>query len=129
MPGWGTGSFENEDAQNWLKKLGTISPDDLHQIFTAVDPIGYLQAPEASIVIAAAEAIAAHKGAPPEVVPSEIAEWLSRSPEVPPGVSESALRAVHCVRLSSELKDLWLEADGLNEWSTGLRDLEQRLAD
>jgi hypothetical protein len=38
-----------------------------------------------------------------------------------------ARTAVNKVRLSSELKDLWLEAEGLNEWSAALRDLEKRL--
>lgn len=128
MPGWGTGSFENEEAQNWLKKLKTLSPNDLEQIFSAVDPASYLDAPAASVVIAAAEAVAGLKGAPPDPMPREIQEWLSHPPNPPANLSELARSAVSQVRFSSELKDLWLEADGLNEWSTGLRDLEQRLA-
>ena len=52
MAGWGTGSFENEEAQNWLKNLKTLGLDDLSEIFSAVDPAGYLEAPAASIVIA-----------------------------------------------------------------------------
>lgn len=128
MAGWGTGSFENEEAQNWLKNLKTLGLDDLSEIFRAVDPAGYLEAPAASIVIAAAEVIAARKGAPPQPVPREIEEWLRQAPTALSALSELACHAVHCVRLNSELKDLWLEADGLNEWSTGLRDLEQRLA-
>jgi hypothetical protein len=128
MPGWGTRSFENEDAQDWLKQMKTLSLNDLQQIFTAVDPASYLDAPAASVVVAAAEVIAALKGAPPDPLPREIQEWLSHPPSLPADLSELARCAVSQVRFSSELKDLWLEADGLNEWSTGLRDLEQRLA-
>jgi hypothetical protein len=42
-------------------------------------------------------------------------------------MTDLARRAVERVRLNSELKDLWLEAEGLNEWSAVLRDLEARL--
>ncbi len=128
MPGWGTGSFENEEAQSWLKQLKTLGMDDLGQIFRAVDAASYLEAPAASVVVAAAEVVAAHKGAPAEPLPHEIRDWLSQAPAAPIALSELAHDAVRCVRLNSELRDLWLEADGLNEWSTGLRDLEQRLA-
>jgi hypothetical protein len=27
MVAWGTGSFENDDAADWLAKVGTIAPD------------------------------------------------------------------------------------------------------
>jgi hypothetical protein len=33
MAGWGTGSFENDDAADWVKKLGAMAPEDLTQIF------------------------------------------------------------------------------------------------
>jgi hypothetical protein len=128
MSAWGCGSFENDDAQDFLGALHSKTIDDLSQmLIRAADPGGYLEAPDASVVVAAAEVIAALKGAPPQPLPSKIAEWVSKVPAASPDVSELAHRAVHNVRLNSELKDLWLEADGLNEWSTGLRDLEQRL--
>jgi hypothetical protein len=44
-------------------------------------------------------------------------------------MSELARLAVYKVRTNSELKDLWLEAEGLNEWSAVLRDLEDRLSE
>ena len=44
-----------------------------------------------------------------------------------PDLIDLARRAVERVRINSELKDLWLEAEGLNEWSTALRGLEERL--
>jgi hypothetical protein len=31
------------------------------------------------------------------------------------------------VRRNSELKDLWFEADGLNDWIQALKDLQARL--
>ncbi len=128
MPGWGTGSFENDEAQNWLKQMKALSLNDLQQIFSGVDPVAYLEAPAASIVIAAAEVVAALKGAPPPRLPNEIVEWISQAHPASSELREVACQTVHHVRIHSELKDLWLEADGLNEWSASLRDLEQRLS-
>jgi hypothetical protein len=127
MVGWGTGSFENEAAQNWLKNLTGLSADELRQILRAVDHAEYAGASQASIAIAAAEVVAAQKGAPPQSLPREIEEWLTHAPAAPDGLSELARNTVNRVRTNSELKDLWLEAEGLNEWSSGLRDLERRL--
>lgn len=130
MGGWGTGSFENDEAQEFLSQLKSLGIDDLTQILSrAADQDNYLEASESSIAIAAAEVIAALKGTPSTFVPGEIADWIiANKTGANPGLNESARRAVNKIRTNSELKDLWLEAEGLNEWSAGLRDLEQRLA-
>jgi hypothetical protein len=130
MPGWGTGSFENEDAQNFLRQLSTIGIDDLRSILAlAADNDGYLEAPNCSVAVAAAEVVATAKGKPPQTVPREVAEWVGKIEGTPSSaMSELTRRAVDRVRTNSELKDLWLQAEGLNEWSAALRDLENRLA-
>jgi len=130
MGGWGTGSFENEDAQGFLGQLKSLGIDDLKQILArAADDGSYIGAPESSVAIAAAEVIAALKGAPSQTVSREIEAWVGKTHGgSTPELNELASRAVNKVRLNSELKDLWLQAEGLNEWSAGLRDLEQRLA-
>ena len=130
MPGWGTGSFENEDAQNFLAVLSSKEPADLKSILArAGDQVDYMDAAESSIVIAAAEVVAAAKGNPPQTVPSQIAAWIGQFEGAPSAeMSQLAGRAVDRVRTNSELKDLWHEAEGLNEWSAGLRDLQERLA-
>jgi hypothetical protein len=129
MPGWGTGSFENDDAQNFLSALHWKQPEDLKQILGGADQVEYLEAPESSVLIAAAEVVATAKGSPPQTVPRQIAEWVGKIEGAPSAeMSELARRAVNKVRLTSELKDLWHEAEGLNEWSAVLNDLEARLA-
>jgi hypothetical protein len=130
MAGWGTGSFENEDARDWLAQLGSLGIDDLRQILArAVDQAGYLEAPASSVAVAAAEVVAALKGAPTPAAPREILDWTHKAKDGPiPDLTDLAIRAVRRVRTNSELKDLWLEAEGLNEWSAALRDLETRLA-
>jgi hypothetical protein len=129
MAGWGSGSFDNEDAHAWLGQLAQLTTDDLKRLLSRVDDSAYLEAPESSVIVAAAEAVAALQGAPAEALPRAIVEWTSRTKAAPsPDLAALALRAVQRVRTDSELKDLWLEADGLNEWSANLRDLEKRLA-
>jgi hypothetical protein len=128
MPGWGTGSFENDDAQNFLGALHGRRPEDLKEILAHADRDDYLDAAEGSVVVAAAEIVAAAKGAPPATVPRQMSDWLGGIEGSPSAeMNEIARRAVNRVRQNSELKDLWLQADGLNEWSASLRDLEERL--
>jgi hypothetical protein len=142
MPGWGTGSFENEDVQNFLVRLNSLGVDDLRPILArAADQDDYLEAPESSVAVAAAEVVAAlivaekvaaeKKEVSSPAVPRELADWIKTSKNntgVQPDLVDLARRAVERVRTNSELKDLWLEAEGLNEWSAALRDLEGRLS-
>jgi hypothetical protein len=141
MAGWGTGSIQNEDAQKFFGGLNCLQIDDLTPILArAADQSDYLEAAESSIAVAAAEAVAAlvaaakagdaKKKAPSAIAPKELAAWVEKENEagVSPELVDLARRAVERVRTNSELKDLWLEAEGLNEWSASLRDLEKRLA-
>jgi|ERR1022692_538598 hypothetical protein len=128
MAAWGTGSFENDDAAGWLAKLGTIAPDNLTQIFVqAADHPGYLEASAASVVVAAAEVIAALSSSTAQGVPPEIVKWTTNRPASTPELKTLALRALERVRRNSELKDLWLEADGLNDWTAAIQDLQTRV--
>jgi hypothetical protein len=139
MGGWGTGSFENDEAQDFLGRLGALGVDDLRPILArAADQEGYLEAPESSTAVAAAEAVAALVTAAKDetssgTTPRQVVDWIRKnatsksSATVPPDLVDLARRAVERVRTSSELKDLWLEAEGLNEWSAALRNLEARL--
>src|SRR5260370_40162927 len=58
--GWGTGSLENEDAQSFLGRLNSMGVDDLRSTLArAADQDDYLEAPESSSAVAAAEVVAA----------------------------------------------------------------------
>ncbi|MGC1647047.1 MAG: DUF4259 domain-containing protein, partial [Candidatus Sulfotelmatobacter sp.] len=79
MGAWGSGSFENDDAANWIGKLGTITPEDLTKVLVqAADDPAYLEAPAASAAVAAGEVVAALNGAPAEGAPVEIAAWAKK---------------------------------------------------
>src|SRR5690348_10090933 len=133
MAGWGTGSFENEDAQSFLGRLNSLSADDLRRMLSRAAEHDYLEAPESSAVVVAAEVVAALVAAANDetsspATPRQISDWISTNDgSAPPDLINLARRAVEKVRTNSELKDLWLEAEGLNEWSASLRDLEGRL--
>ncbi len=130
MGGWGTGSFENEDAQNFLGRLSSVDVGDLREMLVHAADQDYLDAPESSVAVVAAEVVATAKGKPPQSTPGQIAEWVGKIEGQPSAeMSDLARRAVERVRTNSELKDLWLEAEGLNEWSAALRDLEKRLSE
>jgi hypothetical protein len=134
MPGWGTGSFENDDAQNFLGRLHSLSIDDLRQMLARAADQEYVDAPESGAVVAAAEVVASlvafgKDETASSATPRQIFEWISRSEaEMPPDLANVAMRAVEKVRTNSELKDRWLEAEGLNEWGAALRDLKERLS-
>jgi Domain of unknown function (DUF4259) len=134
MPGWGTGSFENEDAQSFLGRLNSLGVDDLRQMLAHAADQDYLEAPESGAVVAAAEVVAALVAAANDetsspATPRQILDWISKSKAgPPPDLVEAARQAVEKVRTNSELKDLWLEAEGLNEWNAALRELKERLS-
>lgn len=129
MGAWGTGSFENDDAADWVGKLGTITPDDLTKVLVqAADDPAYLEASAASAAVAAGEVVAALNGAPAEGAPAAIADWAKKHPEAfTPELKALAMRTLDRVRKNSELKDLWMEADGLNDWIGAMRELQARL--
>jgi hypothetical protein len=133
MAGWGTGSFENEDAQSFLVRLNSLSADDLRQMLSRAAEHDYLEAAESGAVVVAAEVVAALVAAANDetsspATPRQISDWISTNDgSAPPDLINLARRGVEKVRTNSELKDLWLEAEGLNEWSASLRDLEGRL--
>jgi len=137
MPGWGTGSFENEDAESFLGELKSFRIEDLRpSLARAADQEDYIEARESSVAIAAAEVIAAliaaEENGESSPAPRQISDWIGQNKGAGavdlPEFRDLAQRAVERVRTSSELKDLWLEAEGLNEWSAALRDLERRLS-
>ena len=131
MAGWGTGSLENDDAQKFLSEMKSLSVDDLKQkLVRAADQEEYLEAPESSVAVAAAEVVATMVGGKAaESAPQKIKDWIQeKKPVASAEFVDLARRAVERVRTNSELKDLWMEAEGLNEWSAELRNLAERLA-
>jgi Domain of unknown function (DUF4259) len=90
----------------------------------------YLEAPEASMALAAAEVVAAALGHPAASPPDEVAAGVnSNGSVVAPGYVAIALAAVERVLAGdSEIRELWTDA-GDDEWLESVHGLRQRLVD
>ena len=131
MGAWGADSFENDDALDWLADFCDDPEENvilaaLRQVADAGDG-DYLEAPDCSAGVAAAEVVAALKGAT-RYVPEDVKGCLAASHIKPDEhLVETALRALARVRSNSELKELWDESGDAAEWNEALGDLESRL--
>ena len=137
MGAWGTDSFANDDAMDWVADLEETR--DLSAVRAALDAVTereapYIDAPLGSVAIAAAEVVAALRGRAHTGLPDEVSEWVRVvDGAVDPALVTLAARAVHAVvddPARSELRDLWNEAAGedLLAWQASVADLQQRLA-
>ena len=127
--GWETGSFDNDDALDWIYELS--ESDNLSVVESAlqnaVDASGYLQAPTGSAAIAAAEVVAALRGKPRSELPTEVTDWVrTHRFAVGSDLVETARSAISAVKNpeSSELAQLWSESKELADaWEADLGDL------
>ena len=130
MGAWAEGSFGNDDALDWVNELSAAG---VSAITGAFDTAGarYLQAPDGSMIIAAAEVVAAAHGSPSPDLPEDVRERvMSLRTEIinVPGPRKRAVQAVDRVMGDgSELKKLWEEGDS-EPWLILVRDLRARLA-
>jgi uncharacterized protein DUF4259 len=127
---WGSGSFENDDALDWAKEFEE-KPTMAFVVASLkrVTGDGYIEAPEASAAIAAAEVVAAAAGKPSPTLPTGVAAWAakqSRSDATAqlPLARQAVARVARGER--SELRDLWQESNA-GAWQAAISDLENRL--
>ncbi len=129
MGAWGVGTFDNDDALDWVIELqnsNNLSP--IIMAFSVIDKSSYLEAPDCSRALAAAEVVAALKGNPGNELPDEIVAWLSSNKlsmdsELAVNAKGSAIK----IKQSSELKELWEESENLAEWENAINNLILRL--
>ncbi len=130
MGAWGAGSFDNDDASDFVHELEETSDLDLVRavLTEVVETSDYLEAPEGSVAGAAADVVASARGNPPAELVESVRAWLTRvRPEPSDDDIELALRALDRVRgTESELAELWSDA-GEGDWSRAMADLESRL--
>jgi hypothetical protein len=129
MGAWGAGSFENDDALDWASELAGSSgvaavEDALDLSATSAE---YLEAPECSIGLAAAETVAAMNGKPAADLPDEVAAFARAAGRPTGSLVDAASSAVARVLEKSELRELWEESESYDDWRARLIDLQQRL--
>lgn len=131
--GWDTGPFDNDDALDWVWEL--TDTDDLSAIDRALNGVlespGYIEAPTASMAIAAAEVLAALAGNPAGALPDEVSNWVdAHDLAVSADMAAKARKVIRLVmdEEASELAQLWADAPALaNAWRSGVEDLRRRL--
>ena len=129
---WGYGSFENDDALDWLDDLGRHSGSELIMIaLSTADPkASYIEAPQCSQALAAAEIVAAAHGSASKTLPAGAVQWVRRvKPTVTSALLSAARSAVDVCRNSdhSELRALWLESKQSSAWLAETAALRSRL--
>lgn len=131
MGTWGHGPFDNDDAGDWVWELE--ESQDFSAVQAALEAvtrpgIGYIEAPDCSTAVAAAEVVAASLGRPTPSLPKEATAWVASRGSPPKQVVALAKQALAAIKSKSELRDLWEESESFNEWVQSLAGLEARLA-
>ena len=131
MGAWGISAFENDDALDWLGDFcDEPGEEPLKDAFVSVNEIAndYLESPEASNALIAAEIVAFLLSLPSSNLPEHSKECLENL-QIKPNddLVSSAVKAVERVKTDSELKELWEETDNFQEWNKIVDELIGRL--
>ena len=128
MGTWGTGAFQNDDASDWLYELDET--DGLEPIESALESVleaDGIEAPDASMALAAAEVVAALAGKPLVNLPDGARTFIAGRPRPDAALVEMAHRAVTAIGGKSELLDLWQDSEEFAKWKATLASLDGRL--
>lgn len=129
MGTWGTGSFENDHAADFM--IDVLDSGDLSLLRDVLDNVltstEYVEAPDAELAIVAAEIVAAARGRASLAAQQEegLADWLAR---IRPHIDGDLLRQCRdaLARIlgdHSELRELWEETDSAHAWRATLVEL------
>lgn len=133
MGAWGAGSFENDDAADFLGDVlenGDISL--LREVFDNVlTSTEYVESPDACQAIVAAEIIAAALGRP-TLAAQQVQELAALLPTIRPDidaglVAQAADALARILEPNSELLELWEESESLLEWQALMQELRLQL--
>lgn len=132
MGTWSAASFGNDDALDWLGDLvDEQDPDFVMNTLEIVADFPGFEPPEAwdcCCALAAAEMVAAARGAPPAEFPDGAKRWLAATELcVDEELLSIARKAISKVLSQSRLKDLWDESEYKGQWYQEMESLQQRL--
>lgn len=135
MGAWDVGPFDNDAAADFAGDLTDASPEDRPQLIrealtTAADNTEYLDNADACAAIAAAAIVASQQPDGPEVDSVYGPDFLTDggSIELPEDYVDLAVRAIaRVLDEESEWRDLWEEADSLDEAVAALEPIRAAL--
>lgn len=130
MSAWGTGTFDNDDAMDWLVELQAT--DDEAFLQTTLEAAGecYLEAPEGARILCACELVAALTGQAASDLPEIAREWVEQHPVLDVhALLPIAINGLDRVlAMDSELEELWREnADEYTAWRQNVLTLKAKL--
>ena len=127
MGAWGLLFDENDDAADWLADFGDVL--DWSIVDQAFDCAGddYLEAPECSNALAAAEVVAAGIGKASPRLDRAIVEWAGQAPQEAELRRAKAADVIARVRDDSELSELWQDSDEYADWQRSVNETLSRL--
>ena len=131
MGAWGPGTFDNDDAADWIYELleaGDLTPAR-EALAATMDSDGWLESPEGARAVAAAVVVAASFDGDVKGVPGEVVEWLGYHPDA--ATREDARLAADALERvlseESELRELWVGAGEGREWTEQIQRVGRRL--
>jgi len=132
MGAWGTGNFENDDALDWVADLESAEDfSPLQEVLNMItESEGYLESPDCSNALAAAEVIAAiiSQDSTDERIQEEAYEFIEKHRgNVTDNLKAQAISSIQKIIENSELKDLWSETDEIETWLKTQNQLLTRL--
>jgi Domain of unknown function (DUF4259) len=127
---WGTGSFDNDSAADWVYELEQSKTTRyLLTVFNAVPSEGYIEVDGCSAAIAAADVAASLKDGKTEHLPKVVAAWVQdNNLGYKPILATMAIQALSFCKSTkrSELAQLWQEATP-KQWLSQVSEIEARL--
>jgi hypothetical protein len=130
MGAWGTASFENDAACDWVYELERSQGDEfLMKTLKEAQTQEYLDSHEACCAIGAAEVVTALMSRPCPGLMDGIEKWVASHRDLPTNdLAEQARRSLERIlSAKSELLELWEDSDELENWKASLHDLQRRL--
>ena len=136
MSAWSEENFGNDDAGDWIYDLEKSKGTDtlLRPISAIIANDDYLESPECSEALAAAEVIAASLSGDNSIIPNEALAWLNKKsglfgkkPQISKEQGDLAAQAVKKILASSELKELWEETEDFSKWKSVQENLLSKL--
>lgn len=130
MAAWGTKTFEEDTANDWIQEL--IDADDAREFL--IDSLsiesGFLEAEQGSTALAAGETLIALLDEPRQGVPSELVDWAGDNEcddvsDLPEIAVESIDRVLG---EESEIREIWSESEDYDEWVENVEQMREVLA-
>lgn len=125
---WGFGSFDNDDALDWVEHLIAANLEAVETAFRKAIEGRSIDAPVAARAVAAAEAVATLLGQAGSGIPETVLRRVEgRNVALSLAITDAATCAVKRIAADDALAHMWRTSGLLAEWRANMEDLLRRL--